>query len=191
MKPPFEPVGTMTAFFTICAFIRPEDLGAVVLEPVRPADAAARDAAAAQVDALHLRRVDEDLEQRVRLRHVRHRRRGDLERQVRAGPAGRRWCARSPRPRRGGRAGCGPGRATARRRASRRISSRSVDSAAGSRSACGSKRSSKRRTSARRDARVRRERVVLVLLGEAARRRAGGTCGTRAAPPPGATSARP
>ena len=44
----------------------PEDLGAVVL-PVRPADAAAGDLAAAQVDALHRRRVDVDLEQRGRL----------------------------------------------------------------------------------------------------------------------------
>ena len=82
-KPPLEPTGTITAFLTICAFIRPEDLGAVVLGAIRPADAAAGDAAAAQVDALHGRRVDEDLVQRVRLRHQRHGRRRELERQVR------------------------------------------------------------------------------------------------------------
>ena len=50
-KPPLEPTGTITVFFTICAFIRPEHLGAEVLRAVRPAQAAARDRAAAQVHA--------------------------------------------------------------------------------------------------------------------------------------------
>ena len=48
-----------------------EDLGPVVL-PVRPADAAAGDRSAAQVDALHRRAVHVDLEQRGRLRDRRH-----------------------------------------------------------------------------------------------------------------------
>ena len=47
------------------------DLGAVV-HPVAPADPAAGDLAAAQVDALHLGRVDVDLVQRRRLRHRGH-----------------------------------------------------------------------------------------------------------------------
>jgi hypothetical protein len=47
------------------------DLGAVV-HPVRPADPAARDPAAAQVDPLHLGRVDVDLVDRRRLRHRGH-----------------------------------------------------------------------------------------------------------------------
>ena len=42
-----------------------EHLGAEILAPVRPADAAARDLAAAQMDAFHARRVDEDLVGRV------------------------------------------------------------------------------------------------------------------------------
>jgi hypothetical protein len=42
-----------------------EDLGAEVLAAVRPADAAARHHATAQVDPLHARRVDEDLELRL------------------------------------------------------------------------------------------------------------------------------
>ena len=69
-KPPLAPTGTITAFFTVCAFIRPEDLGAEVLPPVGPADAAARHLAAAQVDALDPRAVDEDLDHRPRQRQV-------------------------------------------------------------------------------------------------------------------------
>ena len=45
-----------------------QDLGAEILAPVGPADAAARHAAAAQMDALHARAVDEDLDQRPRRR---------------------------------------------------------------------------------------------------------------------------
>ena len=73
-NPPLDPSGTITAFFTFWAFIEPEDLGAVVLPAVGPADPAARDHPAAEVDRLHERRVDEDLEQRMRLRHLRDRR---------------------------------------------------------------------------------------------------------------------
>ena len=40
-----------------------EHFGAEILAPVRPADAAARDLAAAQMNALHARAVDEDLDQ--------------------------------------------------------------------------------------------------------------------------------
>ena len=56
-----------------------EHLGAEVLRPVRPAQAAARDLAAAQVDALEARRVDEDLVQRLRLGQARHLGRVELE----------------------------------------------------------------------------------------------------------------
>ena len=47
-----------------------QDLGAEILAPVRPADAAARHLAAAQVNALHLRAVDENLGERARRRQV-------------------------------------------------------------------------------------------------------------------------
>ena len=55
---------------------------AVVLSAVRPAQAAARDLAAAQVDALEARRVDEDLEKRTRQRELRDALRVELERDV-------------------------------------------------------------------------------------------------------------
>ena len=61
-----------------------EDLGAEVLRPVAPAQAAAGDGAVAQVHALDPRGVDEDLEPGPRGGHVRHRGRVDLERQERA-----------------------------------------------------------------------------------------------------------
>ena len=60
-----------------------EHLGAEILAPVGPADAAARDLAAAQVDAFHPRRIDEDLERRPRQRQIGHRGGIDLERQIR------------------------------------------------------------------------------------------------------------
>ena len=63
---------------------QPEHLGAVVLPAVRPADAAARHVAATQVDALDQRVVDEDLVERRRLGHLRHIRRAQLEREIRA-----------------------------------------------------------------------------------------------------------
>jgi hypothetical protein len=59
-----------------------EDLGAVVLLAVRPAQPAAGDRAVAQVHALHPGRVHEDLEPRPRRRHVRHRGGVELEREV-------------------------------------------------------------------------------------------------------------
>ena len=90
-KPPFEPTGTITVFFTICALTRPEHLGAEVLRPVGPAQAAARDLAAAQMHALEARRVDEDLEHRLRLGQPGHLGRIELERQE--------ACAAGPRHR--------------------------------------------------------------------------------------------
>ena len=62
---------------------QPEHLGPEVLGPVRPAQAAARHAAAAQMHPLDARRVDEDLE--LRLWQRQHRDLGgvELERQVR------------------------------------------------------------------------------------------------------------
>ena len=59
-----------------------EHLGAEVVAPVGPAQAAARDRAEPQVHALDPRRVDEDLELRPRLGQVRDRRRLQLERHV-------------------------------------------------------------------------------------------------------------
>ena len=49
-----------------------EHLGAEVVGPVRPAQPAARDLAAAQVDAFEARRIDEDLVQRPRRGQPRH-----------------------------------------------------------------------------------------------------------------------
>ena len=60
-----------------------QHLGAEVLHAVRPADAAARDHAAAQVHCLDARRVDPDLEHRPRLGQARHALRIELERDVR------------------------------------------------------------------------------------------------------------
>ena len=60
-----------------------EHFGAEVLAPVRPAQAAARDAAAAQMHAFDARRVDPDFEHRFRLGQARHLRRIELERQIR------------------------------------------------------------------------------------------------------------
>ena len=62
---------------------QPEDLGAEVLAPVRPADPAAGDLARAEMDALHPRRVDEDLEHRPRGGQVGDARRVELEGEVR------------------------------------------------------------------------------------------------------------
>ena len=90
-----------------------EHLGAVVLAPVRPADAAARDVAAAQVDALDLRVVDEDLEERRRRGHRGHVGRAQLEAQSASRPSGRRSCAPSRRSARASCAGCGRRRGSA------------------------------------------------------------------------------
>ena len=60
-----------------------EHLGAEVLAPIGPANAAARDLRRAQVHGFHALRVDEDLELRPRFRQVRQRVRIELERDVR------------------------------------------------------------------------------------------------------------
>ena len=62
-----------------------EHLGAEVLAPVRPADAATRDLPAAQVHTLDARGVDEDLKARMRERQPRQPRRLQLEREPRLG----------------------------------------------------------------------------------------------------------
>ena len=59
-----------------------QDLGAVVLQPVRPADAAAGDEPTPQVHALHLGRVHEDLPPRYRLGHAGNVLAAELEREV-------------------------------------------------------------------------------------------------------------
>jgi len=51
-KPPLEPTGTITAFLTCSRLDQAQDLSAEILAPVRPAQPAARDLAAAQVHAL-------------------------------------------------------------------------------------------------------------------------------------------
>ncbi len=64
-----------------------QHLGAKVFHPVRPAQAAARHTAKAQVHTFDPRRRDEDLEHRPRLGQARHLGRVELERQHRLGPA--------------------------------------------------------------------------------------------------------
>ena len=64
-----------------------EDLGAEVLAAIGPPQAAAGDGSAAQVHALHARRVDEDLEARARSRQHGDLRGIELEREVRLGRA--------------------------------------------------------------------------------------------------------
>ena len=69
-----------------------QDLGAEVLAPVGEPDAAARDLAAAQMNALDPRRVDEDLVARARQRQERELARLELDRQVGMGaPSGSGW----------------------------------------------------------------------------------------------------
>jgi hypothetical protein len=62
-----EPTGTITVFFTICALTRPEHLRAEVLRPIGPAQPAARNLPPRKMHAFEARRVDEDLEHRLRL----------------------------------------------------------------------------------------------------------------------------
>ena len=65
----------------------PEDLGAEVLRPVRPAQPAAGDGAAPQVHALDPGGVDEDLEHGPRLRQIRDAARIELQREPGAPPS--------------------------------------------------------------------------------------------------------
>src|SRR6185312_15759664 len=65
-----------------------QDLGPEVLAPVGPADAAARHAAAAQMDALHTRAVDEDLHHRPRRGQIVNHAAVDLEGDPFLGSAG-------------------------------------------------------------------------------------------------------
>ena len=147
----------------------PEHLGAVVLLAVRPADAAARDQTAAQMDRLHLRRVDEDLEQRERLRHLGHVRRADLERQRRA--------VREVGVRSHGRDDRADERADDRVLVERRHVLQVVpeplpaflDRLVGVDVRIGSNFASNSSTRSRGEVGVLRERVVAVLLGEAGR----------------------
>ena len=108
----------------------PEHLGAEVLHPVRPAQAAARHLAAAQVHAFDARRVDEDLEHRLAARAApgSSTDRTSTTAPASAGPkhrAGRSWCATSPGSAPGTGAGCGPRRGSRRGRARSRCARRS------------------------------------------------------------------
>ena len=106
-----------------------EHLGAEVLAPVRPADAAARHRPAAQVHALGAGRVDEDLEARARLWQPAERGRVELEREVarppRWGRSGSSSCAGSTGSPPGTCGGSGPGRGSRPRRSPRRSARRS------------------------------------------------------------------
>ena len=64
-------------------FHQPENLGAEILRPVRPADAAARHLAEAQVHAFDARRIDENLVERARQRQVGELAAGELDRDQR------------------------------------------------------------------------------------------------------------
>src|SRR5690606_14626123 len=64
-----------------------QHFGAVILFAIRPAQPAAGDLAAAQVNALHSRRIDENLVHRHRPRHFRDRARIELEAEVALGLA--------------------------------------------------------------------------------------------------------
>ena len=69
-KPPFEPDRDDDGVLDHLRLHQAEDLGAEVVVPIAPAEAAARDLAAAQVNAFQLARVDVDLEQRARGDHA-------------------------------------------------------------------------------------------------------------------------
>ena len=60
----------MTAFLTFCALTSAEDFGAEILRPVGPANAAAGHFAKSQMHAFDTRRIDENLIQRPRQRHI-------------------------------------------------------------------------------------------------------------------------
>ena len=64
----------------VLRFDQAQDLGAEILRPVGPADAAARHLAEAQMHAFDPRRIDEDLVQRPRQRHVVELAAGELDR---------------------------------------------------------------------------------------------------------------
>ena len=81
-----------------------QDLGAEILAPVGPADAAARHPAAAQMDALHARAVDEDFDQRPGRRQLVEGAAVDLEGDPFLGPrrparSASSWCAACSRAR--------------------------------------------------------------------------------------------
>ena len=153
-----------------------EDLGAEVLPPVRPAQAAPGHRAEPQVHALEAGRVHEDLVLRAGRRQVRDRLRVELERHVRLRPpvrrrAGRSWCAGSPGSASGTSAGSGPGRGWPPRRAARcsaSTSSLALQLRGPRRPSCsrGSNRVSNSATSSAAMLRVGEKRRLHVLLGE-------------------------
>ena len=67
---------------------QPEDLGAEILRPVRPADAAARHLAEAHVHAFDTRRIDENFVERARQRQIGDLAAFELDRDQRLGMAG-------------------------------------------------------------------------------------------------------
>jgi hypothetical protein len=71
-KPPFEPTGTITGVLHHLRLHQAEHFRAEVLAAVRPAQAAARDRAEAQVHALDEGRVHEDLAVGPRLGQLGH-----------------------------------------------------------------------------------------------------------------------
>jgi hypothetical protein len=81
-KPPLEPGRHDDGVLHDLRLHQPQHLRAEVLRAVRPAQPAARDLAAAQVDRLEARRIDPHLEEGPRLGQLRHFRRRQLERHV-------------------------------------------------------------------------------------------------------------
>ena len=87
----------------VLRFDEAEDLGAEILRPVGPADAAARHLAEAQMHALDPRRIDEDLVKRPRQRHGVELAAGKLDRDEVLRPsvgarADKNWCGSRPSP---------------------------------------------------------------------------------------------
>ena len=83
-EPALGPIRNDDRVLDLLGLHESQHLGPVILLAIGPADPAARDQSAAQVDRLHLGRIHEDLEQRIRFRHLWHVRRPDLQAEVAA-----------------------------------------------------------------------------------------------------------
>ena len=167
-KPPLAPTGTINAFLTICAFIRPRT-SVRKSSGDRTTQAAAGDGAAAQMHALDARRVDEDLEARA-WSGQRHPLGIELERGTawvrRPHQAGSSWSAASRARPRGSCAGCGPRRGCRRRRSPPRSFAPRRPRPLRRLVAIGSKRARNSSASRRRDVGMGEQRLFHVALAE-------------------------
>ena len=172
-KPPFAPTGTMTAFLTICAFIRPRTS---VRKSSRRSDQRRPPRATLpprRCTPSTYGRVDEDLEGRPRQRQARHRAPVELERQIGlVGAPSRSALAvvgaqgRLDQLADSG-AGCGPRRGSRPGRGRRGIAPRARPAAPrGRRAASGSKRASNSSASMAGERRVGGQRLLDVGLAE-------------------------